>query len=190
MEHHNTARYGFILLILLLPFTLFAQNPRQQTPTGGVYRVSPFATISGSTEQNIYSDTIAPTTLPRFMKSRFSIKANVSTGVGLAAVNLRFVNGANTVTLINAIGLGINMTNRPLVITGEITNQGNGTALVYIVVAQDGGVLNGVSTYYAVRRVWSVDFSVLQPIQLKATLSGAGLGATTLGVDEIETQGF
>lgn len=179
-----------LFILLLLPVICLAQNPRQQNPTGGVYRVSPFTSVTGGTESNLYSDTIAANTLPRFMKSRFMVKANVTTGVSLTNIQLRFVNGANTVTLISAIGLGLSMTNRPLVITGEITNQGNGTALVYIVVAQDGGVLNGVSTYYAVRRVWNVNFAANQEIQLKATLNGLGLGATTLSVDEIETQGF
>lgn len=179
-----------LYLLLLIPSLLLAQNPKQLTPTGPVMRISPFANITGAAEQNMYSDTLAANSLQKFMKARFTVKANVSTGVSLSTLTLRFVNGANTVTLLNVLGLTLSMTNRPLTISGEITNQGNGTGLVYIVVSQDGTVINSVSTYYGVRRIWSMNFANPQEIQLKATVAGLGLGATTIGIDEIETQGF
>lgn len=179
-----------IAFLLLLPVFGFAQGSKQLTPTGAIMRISPFTSLSGSSEQDMYRDTIPAKAIQKFNKVRFSVKSNISTGVSLSNLTLKFVSGSNTVTLINALGIGLSMTNKPCVINGEITNQGNGTALLYIVVSQDGSVINSVSTYYATRRIWTMDFESDQIIALRAQITGLGLGATTIGVDEIETQGF
>lgn len=181
-----------ILLIGLLIASLssLGQNRKQLTPTGFVQRLSPFTVITGASEQNVFGDTLIANTIPKYGKIRFTASCYVTTGVGLSNLTLRFVNGANTVTIINALALTLNVSNRPIIISGSITNQGNGTAYVKLIVEQDGTAINGLATFYGVRQIWNIDFTANQPIFLKSTLTGVGLGTTSLGVDEIERQGF
>lgn len=176
-----------LIILLFLPVICFGQR-RRLTPTGALLRQSPFTTITGSNEQNLYADTIQAKSLTRFMKANVRVSCNLTSGLGLTTLTIRFVNGANSITLINALSIGVSMSNKPFKVECSLTNQGNGNGYLYCVVSQDGSVINTASTYYATRAIIPVDFNAAQPIYLKATLGGVGLGAATIGIDEIERQ--
>lgn len=176
-----------LLILLVLPFVAFSQGRNQLTPTGFVASVSPFTTITGGTEQNMFADTLKANTMAKQNNYHFKIFANATTGVGLSNITVKLKIGATTITLINSLGITVSLTSAPFVIEGDIVNQGSGNAFILCKVSQSGNIpMNGITSVYTMRTTASVDFSTQQFIYVTGQLTGVGLGTTSIGVDYIK----